>query len=123
MKKIFLVLILICFSFFIACNKTDFKGTRIAESYIYQLDIEKMNGTDTHKMNLDANDILNIHFKTTLGKINLSIIAPDGSTFYSGNGLNLTLFKLNIKEKGEYTIVVKAKNAKGNIKINLIEEK
>ena len=100
-----------------ACGQNKFDGIRVAEQDSYRLDAEQMDGTDTHTLALDAGDVLEIHFQTDRGKLYMEIKAPDGTLFYAGNGENVTDFTLRIAKNGTYSVFVKAKNAKGSIRI------
>ena len=103
-----------------SCNQTGFDGNRVANPDFYQLDIEKMNGTDTHTMELNAGDTLNIRFETERGKLHMEIKAPDGTLIYTGNGEEATDFTVNISESGEYSVFVEAHKARGKIYIQRI---
>ena len=104
----------------ISCNRTEFDGTRVANPDSYRLDIEQMNGTDTHALELNAEDTLTIHFETEHGKLHMEIKAPDGTIIYAGNGEEATDFTVNISESGEYSLHVEAHNARGKISIQRI---
>ena len=103
-----------------ACNRTEFNGTRVANPDSYRLDIEQMNGTDTHTMEMNAGDILRIHFEIEDGKMNLEIQAPDGTLVYTGNGEEVADFTVNISVSGEYSVCVEAHSARGKISIQRI---
>ena len=103
-------------------NQEGFTGNRIKNPDAYLLDIERMNGTDLHTLELHEGDVLQIQFKTVKGSLYMEIKAPDGTTIYRGNGKETTDFTVNIRESGVYTIVVEARHAKGTIHIQLKEE-
>ena len=108
---------------FLSCSDQEgFTGSRIKNPDAYCLDIEEMNGTDLHTLELHEGDALQIHFETTKGSLYLEIQAPDGTALYRGNGKETTDFAVNIPESGVYTIVVEARHAKGTIHIQLKEE-
>ena len=86
------------------------------------LDIERMNGTDLHTLELHKGDVLQIRFETEKGALYMEIKAPDGTALYRGNGKETTDFTVNIPESDAYTVVVEARHAKGNIHIQLKEE-
>lgn len=104
----------------ISCNRTEFDGTRVANPDSYRLDIEQMNGTDTHALELNAEDTLTIHFETEHGELHMEIKAPDGTLIYTGNGEEATDFTVNISENGEHSVFVEAKGARGKISIQRI---
>ena len=108
------------FVFLTACNQKNFTGIRVANPDSYRLDIEQMNGTDTHTMELNAGDTLTIHLETEHGKLHMEIKAPDGTIIYTGNGEEATDFTVNISESGEYSLHVEAHNARGKISIQRI---
>ena len=107
--------------FLFCCNQEGFTGSRVKNPDAYLLDIEKMNGTDLHTLELHGGDALQIRFETVKGKLYMEIKAPDGTTIYRGNGKEPRDFTVNIPESGVYTIVVEARYAKGTIHIRLME--
>ena len=108
--------------FLFCCNQEGFTGSRVKNPDAYLLDIEKMNGTDLHTLELREGDALQIQFETEKGELYMEIKAPDGTAVYRGNGKETTDFTVNIRESGVYTIVVEARHAKGTIHIRLEEE-
>ena len=106
----------------IGCSQEGFSGSRVKNPDSYLLDIDSMNGTDLHTLELQEGDVLKIHFETVRGSMYMEIKAPDGVAVYRGNGKELTDFTVNISESGVYTVVVEAKRAKGIIQIQLREE-
>ena len=125
-KTVLIALLLLIFAgivvFLFSCNQEGFTGSRVKNPDIYLLDIEKMNGTDLHTLELHAGDVLQIEFETEKGGLYMEIKAPDGTAVYRGNGKETTEFTLNIHESGVYTVVVEARHAKGTIHIRLEEE-
>ena len=103
---------------FLFCyNLTSFNGSRVRNPDAYLLDIQRMNGTDLHTLELQKGDVLQIHFETEKGQLYMEIKAPDGTAVYRGNGKETTDFAVDILESGVYTIVVEARHAKGTIHI------
>ena len=105
--------------FLCGSNGEGFTGSRVKNPDAYLLDIEKMNGTDLHTLELHEGDVLQIQFETEKGSLYMEIKAPDGTSLYRGNGKETTFFTVNIRESGVYTIVVEARHAKGTIHIHL----
>ena len=103
-------------------NQEGFTGSRVKNPGAYLLDIQRMNGTDLHALELRKSDILQIHFETEKGSLYMEIKAPDGTSLYRGNGKETTDFTVNIRESGVYTIVVEARHAKGSIHVQLEEK-
>ena len=119
----FLLLVLAGIAVFPSCsNQGSFTGSRVKNPDAYLLDIEKMNGTDLHTLELHEGDALQIEFETEKGELYMEIKAPDGTAVYRGNGKETTEFAVNIRESGVYTIVVEARHAKGTVHIRLEEE-
>ena len=108
--------------FLFRSNQEGFTGSRVKNPDAYLLDIEKMNGTDLHTLDLHKGDVLQIRFETEKGALYTEIKAPDGTTIYRGNGKEITDFAVNIPERGVYTIVVEARHAKGTIHIQVKEK-
>ena len=122
-KKLILAglsLLLLGAAVFLFCyNQEGFTGRRVKNPDAYLLDIEKMNGTDLHTLELHEGYVLQIEFETEKGELYMEIKAPDGTAVYRGNGKETTDFAVNIQESGVYTIVVEARHAKGTIHIHL----
>ena len=117
------LLILAGLAVFLFCyNQEGFTGSRVKNPDEYLLDIEKMNGTDLHTLELHEGDVLQIEFETEKGELYMEIKAPDGTAVYRGNGKETTDFSVNIRESGVYTVVVEARHAKGTIHIRLEEK-
>ena len=125
-KAVLIVLVLLLIAgvaIFLFCyNLEGFTGSRVKNPDAYLLDIEKMNGTDLHTLELSRGDVLQIQFETEKGELYMEIKAPDGTAVYRGNGKETTEFAVNIRESGIYTVVVEARHAKGTIHIQLEEE-
>ena len=100
-------------------NQEDFTGSRVKNPDAYMLDIQRMNGTDLHTLELQEGDALHIRFQTEQGALYLEIKAPDGASVYRGNGQDVTDFTVNAPEDGVYTILVEARRAKGIIQIRV----
>lgn len=96
-------------------NQEGFTGNRVKNPDSYLLDIERMNGTDLHTLDLQPGDVLKIQFEALKGSLYMEIKAPDGTLIYCGNGKETTDFTVNITESGVYTIVVCARHAKGGV--------
>ena len=122
-KVVFIALLLLLLAgiaaFLFCYNQEGFTGSRVKNPNAYLLDIEKMNGTDLHALELREGDVLQIQFETEKGNLYMEIKAPDGTAVYRGNGKETTDFTVNIRESGVYTVVVEARNAKGIIHIQL----
>ena len=100
---------------FFRYNQEGFTGSRVKNPDSYLLDIERMNGTDLHTLDLQTGDVLRIQFETLWGSLYMEIKAPDGTAIYRGNGKETKEFTVNITESGVYTIAVCARHAKGGI--------
>ena len=63
-------LLIVGASVFLSCfNQTSFNGSRVKNPDAYLLDIEKMNGTDLHILELRKDDVLRIQFETEKGSL------------------------------------------------------
>ena len=98
-------------------NQEDFTGSRVKNPDAYLMDIDRMNGTDLHTLELHKSDVLQIRFETVKGSLYMEIKAPNGKTIYRGNEKEITDFTVNIPEDGVYPVVVEARHAKGTIHI------
>ena len=122
-KAVFIILPLLLFAGIAALlfcrNQEGFNGSRVKNPDAYLLDIQRMNGTDLHTMQLHAGDVLQVRFETVNGSLYMQIQAPDGTVIYSGNGKEATDFTVNIPADGIYTVAVEARQAKGTIDIRI----
>ena len=103
-------------------NQEGFTGSRVKNPDAYLLDIEKMNGTDLHTLELQKGDVLQIQFETEKGELYMEIKAPDGTAIYRGNGKETTAFTVTVPKDGAYPVVVAARHAKGILHVQLQEE-
>ena len=101
-------------------NMEGFTGNRIKNPDSYLLEIERMNGTDMHTLDLQTGDALKVQFETVKGSLNTEIKAPDGTTIYRGDGKAATDFTVNISKSGVYTVNVLARHARGRISIQCV---
>lgn len=77
-QKIVILVFFMCFAcgliaFAAVCNHPCFRGSRTADAHTYRLEIERMTGTDTHTLELEAGDTLQIQFETVKGTLHLTI--------------------------------------------------
>ena len=107
-------------AFLLQANQEGFRGSRVKNPDAYLLDIERMNGTDLHTLELREGDVLQIQFETEKGSLYMEIKAPDGTTIYRGDGKGVTEFTVTIPEDGVYPVVVAARHAKGTIEMQCI---
>lgn len=124
MKKLILgiiVLVLLAIAglsaFMVFRNRNEFTGNVVKNADEYLLEIQHMNGTDSHTMDLQDGDVLRVEFETTGGSLHMEMTAPDGTSIYSGNGTESTDFTLTVPQNGVYTIEVQAKQAEGTLHI------
>ena len=72
-KAVFIVLTLLILAgvavFLLCTNQEGFTGSRVKNPDAYLLDIEKMNGTDLHTLELSRGDVLQIQFETEKGNL------------------------------------------------------
>ena len=57
-------------------NQEGFTGSRVKNPDAYLLDIEKMNGTDLHTLELQKGDVLHIRFETVKGELRMTPSIP-----------------------------------------------
>ena len=126
-KALSITLLILCIlglaAFLTACGRDCFVGSRTAEADSYQLDIDRMTGTDRFTMELRAGDTLAVQFETVKGSIYMEIKESDESSLYAGNGKGVTEFTVSISQSGTYSIYVEARHAKGTVYIQRIDGK
>ena len=98
-------------------GQSDFTGDQIKNPDAYLLDIEEMNGTDQHTLELREGDVLQVRFETARGALSMEIQSPDGTVLYQGNGKETTDFTVNVPENGLYTVTVEARRASGTVHV------
>lgn len=118
-KKIIGTVLIVCaIVLSLAGCAPEFEGSSVKNSDSYTLDIESMNGKDSHTMELERGNVLRIDFETAKGSLSMEIQAPDGSAVYRGDGTEVTEFTLTVPMDGVYSIIVEGDRAKGRISVN-----
>ena len=105
--------------FLVIYNQPGFAGEQIKKTDSYTPDIQRMNGADSHTLNLKAGDVLQVEFETEKGSLHMEITAPGGTVIYAGNGKETSEFEINVSETGAYTVTAEARHAKGRIHIQV----
>ena len=122
-KLIFLIAAVLLFAglsaVLLVSNQPGFTGARVKNPDSYTLAIQRMNGTDSHTLDLTAGDVLQVEFEKGKGALHMAITAPDGTLVYAGNGEEATKFEITMSETGAYTVTVEARHAKGSIHIQV----
>ena len=90
-----------------------FVGNRIKNPDAYLLTFDKMNGTDSHDMELKSGDVLEVYLEPLGGTLDVKVGMEGCKSIYQANDASKGEFKLNITESGTYTISIDAKKAKG----------
>ena len=98
-------------------SKPTFRGTRAANPDGYLLNFEEMNREDAHSMRLDADSQLKCQWEIEKGTVDILIQDKNSEVIYRGNKLDTADFLLDIKEYGVYTVTVKARNARGYVRV------
>lgn len=102
-----------------SCSHSSFSGSVVKNPDSFSLDIDEMNGVDSHKLQLNAGDVLDVHFETVKGKLYMKITSNGGTSLYEGNGDGASDFELNVSESGEYTVEVEGRQAVGKISVKV----
>ena len=118
---VFLIAVAVVMLFGVSCSRSSFSGSVVKNPDSFTLDIEKMNGVDSHKLELSAGDVLDVHFETVKGKLYMKITSNGGAVLYEGNGDGAADFELNVSESGEYTIEVEGHQAAGKISVKVLD--
>ncbi len=101
-------------------STSTFDGSSAKNADSYKLDVKTMNCTDTHTLELNQGDALQIQFETKQGDLSMEITAPDGTAIYQGDGTEATQFTLDVPADGAYTISVEGKKAQGSIHVDVV---
>lgn len=109
---------------FSACTATTGSIIILEGMFGAQFDISFMQWSDEDKceMSLEKGDKLQIEITRESGELDLSIIGKNGSEAYTGSNPDLNTFTVTVSETDEYVILLKGKNATGNIKIKNISQ-
>ena len=79
-KAVFIVLPLLLLAgtavFLLCRNQEGFAGSRVKNPDAYLLDIQRMNGTDLHTLELQKGDVLHIRFETVKGELRMTPSIP-----------------------------------------------
>ena len=79
-KAVFIVLPLLLLAgiavFLLCRNQEGFTGSRVKNPDAYLLDIQRMNGTDLHTLELQKGDVLHIRFETVKGELRMTPSIP-----------------------------------------------
>lgn len=122
-KKALFVMACIAVLFLYSCHSEDFKGSQIRNPDAYVLDIEQMNGVDTHVLKPEEGDVLSVVFETYEGTLKLEIRDPDHAVIYEGDGTLINDFTIEVLKSGMYEIRVEGHHAKGIIDMHTEEGK
>ena len=120
-QKFFIIIITVCallLSLTGCASNSTFDGSSTKNADSYHLDVETMNGTDTHTLELKQGDTLKIFFETVKGSLEMKITSPDGTSLYQGDG-TVTEFTVEASVDGPYAIVVVGQKAKGSIHVDV----
>lgn len=98
-----------------------FKGDRTKNPDLYDLKIESMNGRDTHTMYASKGQIIVVKYDITEGQANLEISRKGGAPIYNEKGIKQASISFDVTESGEYTIILRAKRAKGMLRVEIID--
>lgn len=104
-------------SFILWDNQKVFVGNIEKDSDAYILEFEKMNQTESHSLNLTKDDVLSVEYQIDQGQVDLVIGMEKEKAIYTGNDIDNGKFSVVVPKDGEYIMTIKAKNAKGTIKI------
>lgn len=115
---VFFVVVAISIAFPLLYLRQGFVGTIVKNENSFSLNIKWMNGINSHSLNLNKNDALKVDFNVEKGSIYLLIQDPEDNSIYSGNGGEANHFKVNILEKGIYSLTVRGNHAKGSLLIS-----
>lgn len=115
---LFFVVAAISIAFPLLYLRQGFIGVVAKDENSFSLNIEWMNGTDSHSLNLNKDDALKVDFNVEKGSIYLLIQDPEENSIYSGNGSEANHFEVNILEKGIYSLTVRGNHAKGSLLVS-----
>ena len=75
----------LCAAVIVSCTPT-FQGSRVKNPDAYLLDIQKMNGTDVHTLQLSEGDVLQVRFETVKGSLRMASRRRTEPPFTAGTG-------------------------------------
>lgn len=109
-----IILVVLLFS---SCMANSFTGKRTRNPDSYTLDFTRMSQRDTWTMKLESGDVLEVSYEIHKGHVDLFVDHGEEILLQGNNIENNGYFycTLNIKEDGNYRVVVEAKNAAGSI--------
>lgn len=98
-----------------------FQGSRQADAQGLALEYAIFHGTETHTLELEAGDTLEVETVDTEGSVDLSISQQEGKPVYTGKGLPTGRFQVGISKPGRYIVTVAGHWASGGIWVEKAE--
>ena len=99
-----------------ACGKKEvFKGNIVADDAYYDMTFDWLNTAYTYDMYLEQGDSIEVFLEKERGKVSVLIQTGDEEPVYQGDDRAPSLFVVNIKETGNYSVKISGQKAKGHI--------
>lgn len=102
-------------------NSNNFNGTVEKTPDSFVLDFSKMDKEDAHQFEMKKGDAITVGFGIEKGDVDITIGKTADNLIYEGNDVDKGAYTININSDGVYTVIVKAKNAKGFVAFNAVE--
>lgn len=100
-----------------------FRGSRQADDQGLDMQYAIFHGTETHTLDLEAGDTLEVETVNTEGSVDLSIAQQEGKPVYAGEDLPTGRFQVDISKPGRYTVTVAGHWASGHIRVEKTDGK
>lgn len=97
-----------------------FKGDRTKNPDLYEVLIESMNGRDEHTMYASKGQKIVVKYDITDGQANLEISRKGGAPIYNERRITQASVSFDVKESGEYTVILRGKRAKGKLRVEIV---
>lgn len=117
MKKFSLLTLLALWMLVIVtgCAQPEFNGNRTGNNSQFVMDYTVLSRTETHEMDLQEGDVVNVEIENTSGRLDVQITGPDGQVIYQGDDADSGAFSITIPKTGTYTFSVTGDGARGSV--------
>ncbi len=124
MKKLMTILCAALLMFSLTACSTDYNGIRVGNANKLEMEYKPFNKTDTHKLEVDADEAISVKLILEGGSLGLTIQKDDNAPIYQSSGLTESCeFTVNVTEAGTYTVTQVGNEAVGRTEINVVKQK
>lgn len=98
-----------------------YKGQRTKNPNLYDMQIESMNGKDSHTMHAIKGQKIVVKYDIYEGNANIEIKCDGQDAIYSEKGISQASISFDVKADGDYTVTVRSRRSKGKIRVEIVD--